>query len=624
MQTPKARSGSSEVPQRVSPRAVRQLKITGLESNSASSSNQASRTPNNRSPKVVERKSPRSPVSELQKKRPSKVSELESQISQLKEDLKKTKDQLSSSESWKMQAQQESEESKKQLLAMSSKLEESQQQLQELSTSEEARVIELQKISQEHDRAWQSELEAVQKQHSVDSAALASAMNEIQQLKVQLDMVDESESAQTKNTELAHAELQSLKGKIAETLSLVEDMKNQLRDCKESEAQAQALVGETLLQLETAKRTVETFRVDGIKAMEAYSSIASELDQSRARVNLLEGLVSKLKADLINASSNGSQNSAANRELELEIGENGKIGESIQLEAELNSAKSEVEQLRSALENAEIRYHEEEIRNTVQIKSTNELMEQIKSVSSQRVAELEAELEKTKADIEELKANLMDKETELQGISEENEVLNMKLEKSLSRQREYELERDLKKSREDVADLKANLMDKETEFQNISEENEMLKLEVKRREADGGKMNEVVAELEAARAAEREALMKLGGVTEEADKSSRRAAQVAEQLEAAQAATAEMEAELRRLKVQSDQWRKAAEAAATMLSAGNHGKFMERTGSLDSNFDPVTGKISSPYSEDMDDDSLKKKNGNMLKKIGVLWKKPQK
>ncbi|KAK9279465.1 hypothetical protein L1049_013144 [Liquidambar formosana] len=624
MQTPKARSGSSEVPQRVSPRAVRQLKITGLESNSASSSNQASRTPNNRSPKVVERKSPRSPVSELQKKRPSKVSELESQISQLKEDLKKTKDQLSSSESWKMQAQQESEESKKQLLAMSSKLEESQQQLRELSTSEEARVIELQKISQEHVRAWQSELEAVQKQHSVDSAALASAMNEIQQLKVQLDMVDESESAQTKHTELAHAELQSLKGKLAETLSLVEDMKNQLRDCKESEAQAQALVGETLLQLETAKRTVETFRVDGIKAMEAYSSIASELDQSRARVNLLEGLVSKLKADLINASSNGSQNSAANRELELEIGENGKIGESIQLEAELNSAKSEVEQLRSALENAEIRYHEEEIRNTVQIKSTNELMEQIKSVSSQRVAELEAELEKTKADIEELKANLMDKETELQGISEENEVLNMKLEKSLSRQREYELERDLKKSREDVADLKANLMDKETEFQNISEENEMLKLEVKRREADGGKMNEVVAELEVARAAEREALMKLGGVTEEADKSSRRAAQVAEQLEAAQAATAEMEAELRRLKVQSDQWRKAAEAAATMLSAGNHGKFMERTGSLDSNFDPVTGKISSPYSEDMDDDSLKKKNGNMLKKIGVLWKKPQK
>jgi hypothetical protein len=77
---------------------------------------------------------------------------------------------------------------------------------------------------------------------------------------------------------------------------------------------------------------------------------------------------------------------------------------------------------------------------------------------------------------------------------------------------------------------------------------------------------------------------------------------------------------LRRLKVQSDQWRKAAEAAAAMISSGNNGKFVERTSSLDSNYNP----LASPYSEDMDDDSPKKKNGNMLKKIGVLWKKGQK
>jgi len=61
-----------------------------------------------------------------------------------------------------------------------------------------------------------------------------------------------------------------------------------------------------------------------------------------------------------------------------------------------------------------------------------------------------------------------------------------------------------------------------------------------------------------------------------------------------------------------------------MLSAGNNGKFMERTGSLDSNYNPVVGKLNSPYSEEMEDDLLKKKNVNMLKKIGVLWKKPQK
>ena len=557
----------------------------------------------------------------LQKKRPSRISELETQVSHLQEELKKAKDQLSSSELWKQQSQQDAEESKNKLLAVSSELEESQLQLQELSASEEARVVELQKISKERDQAWQSELEAVQRQNSVDSAALASAMNEIQQLRVQLGMVAESGSAQTKNKESANEELESLKANLAETLSLVANMKNQLQDCKESEAQAQALVGETLLQLETARQTVEVLKSDSMKSMEAYNSVASELDQSRARVNFLEELVSKLK----NISGDVSQNPAGDHNIELELGKDQETGESIKIKAELHSLKSEVARLRSALEIAESKYHEEQIRSTVQIRNAYELVEQIKSGSSLREAALEAELKKKKADVEELKANLMDKETELQGISEENEGLNLKLEKSLSCQREYELEKELKKLNECVSELRANLMDKETELQSISEENEMLKLEIKKREMDRGKANDhVVAEVEAAKAAEREALMKLGIVMEEADKSNRRAARVTEQLEAAQAANSEMEAELRRLKVQSDQWRKAAEAAAAMISAGNNGKFMERTASLDSNYNSIAGKIGSPYSEDMEDDLLKKKNGNMLKKIGVLWKKPQK
>lgn len=622
MQTPKAsRTNATEAPQKISPRAVRKLKPTTLETAPASSSNLASRTPKEQSPKVNERRSPRSPASELQKKRPNRISVLESQISQLQGDLKKVKDELSSSESWKTRAQQDAEDSKNQLLAMSSKLDESQKQLLELSSSEETRVIELQKISEDRDREYKSELEAIQNQHLVESAALASTVNEIQQLKAQLEMVAESEAAQTKNVQSANAELLSVKENLAETLSLVEDMKNQLRDSKESEAQAQELVGGTLLQLETAKKTVETLRLDGTKAKEAYESIALELDQSRACVKSLEGFVSKLKADIINNGNNSSKNLGADYKLECDI--NGNICKSMRLETELSSTKAELGLLRTALETAEIRFQEEHIRNTLQIRSANELAEQIKSASSLREAELEAELGKTKADIEELKANLMDKETELQGISEENEGLHMKLEKSLPSQREYELEKELKKSKDNIEHLKANLMDKETELQNISEENEMLKSEMKGREM--GKVNaEVVAEIEAARAAEQEANMKLGYMTEEADKNNRRAVRVAEQLEAVQAASCEMEAELRRLKVQSDQWRKAAETAAAMLSTGNNGKFMERTGSLDSSYNPATGKIGSPDSDDVVDDFMKKKNGNVLRKIGVLWKKPQK
>ncbi|XP_010253523.1 PREDICTED: interactor of constitutive active ROPs 3 isoform X2 [Nelumbo nucifera] len=621
MQTPKTRSGSSEVPQRTSqgtPRAVRQLKTPGSDSDSVSSATPVNRTPKDRSPKVNERRSPRSPVTE--KKRPSRVSELESQLAQLQEDLKKAKDQLTSSETWKKRAQQEAEEAKKQLLAMTAKFEESQQQLLDLSASEEARIQELRKISQERDRAWQSELEAVQKQHSVDSATLVSAMNEIQRLKIHLEMVADSEAAQTKRAETAQAEIQNLKQDLAEALSLVENMKAEVKDCKESEAQAQALVSETLLELETAKSTVETLQSDSLKATESYSSLTSELEKSRDQVSSFEAQVSKLQADLVSANSKVSvvENSCDDKG-ESEKGE--EIAESNEVKVELNSLKLEVGQLKSALEAAEIRCQEEQIRSTMQIQSAYERVEQAKSEFSLREAELEAELKKSMACIEELKANLMDKETELQNISEENEGLNIKIKMNQSRERESQLEMELTKSKADVEDLKANLMDKETELQNISEENEMLKVEIQK-EIEGSKArNEAIAEAEAARTAEKEALMKLGYATEEADKSSKRAARVAEQLEESQAANLEMEAELRRLKVQSDQWRKAAEAAAAVLSTGNNGKFMDRSGSLDS-YHPV-GDMGSPYSEDLDDDSPKKKN-NMLKKIGVLWKKGQK
>ncbi|KAF8396637.1 hypothetical protein HHK36_018261 [Tetracentron sinense] len=613
MQTPNGRSGSLEVTQRTSPAMPRdacQLKTTRSEFDSASSTHPASRMPKDRTPKIIELKSHRSLVPE---------------ICQLHEDLKRTKEQVSSSESWKRRAQQEAEEAKQQLLAMSRKLVESQQQLLELSASEEAWIKEFRKISQDRDRAWQSELEAVQRQHSVDSAALNAAISKIKRLKIQLEMVVESVAAQTKLAESACAEVQSLKLDLAETLSLLENMKTQLRDCADSEAQSQASVRKILLQLKTTKKTVETLQLDGLKAMEVYNSLASELEQSRAQVYSLEGLVSKLQTDVVNARSKSTGDSSGDYKLIQEIGENGEIGESDQLKAELNSMKSEVGQLRSALEAVEISYQEEQIRSTMQIRRAHKLVEQTKSESCLREGELEEELKKTKSDIEEYKANLMDKETELQSLSEENEGLNMKIEDNQSSQRESELETELKKSKADITDLKATLMDKEMKLWNISEANEMLKMEIKKWEMERAKVKDAaITESEAARNAEGETLMRIGSMTEEADKSIRKAARVAEQLEAAQATNAEMEADLRRLKVQSDQWRKAAETAVAILSTTNNGKFVERTGLLEGNYHPVTGKLSLPYLEDMDDDSPKKKNGNMLKKIGVLWNKGQK
>ncbi|ESW04166.1 hypothetical protein PHAVU_011G072000 [Phaseolus vulgaris] len=604
MQTPKTRSGSSEMPQKVSPRAVRQLRPTTVDIDSVSSSSQANKSAKERSPKVTDRRSPRSPV--IERKRPSKISELESQISQLQNDLKKVMDQLVVSESSKRQAQQDALESKEQLLALSAKFEESQKHVLDLCAAGEGRVLELQKIIDERDMACQSELEASKKQLSVESAALASAMNEIQILQTELELVANCESVQSQQAESADTELLNLKQNLSEALSLVDTMKSQLRDYKESEAQAQALVNETMLQREAAKTTIEILRADVAKAVDGYNTIALELDQSKARVNSLEALVSILQTDSIS-------NKFEHQPEILKEGE-----DSNDLEAEVVYLKSEVGRLQSAVETAETKSQEEKIQSTVQIRSAYEMVEQIKSETAKREGELEAELKRKKAEIEELKANLMDKETELQGIVEENENLNLKLQESMSSKNEHELKRETKRLEECVAELKSDMMDKETTLPSISEENEMLKMEINKF-SDGGKVSEeVAAEVEGAKAAEREALMKLGIVMEEADRSNKKAARVAEQLEAAQAANLEMEAELRRLKVQSDQWRKAAEAAAAMLSSGNNGKLTERTVSLDNSYK------CSPYAEDMDDDFQRKKNGNMLKKFGVLWKRPQK
>ncbi|XP_047937722.1 interactor of constitutive active ROPs 3-like isoform X2 [Salvia hispanica] len=578
-------TASSEAPQKVSPRVVRQLN-TGPRflDPTASSSNQANRAPKERSPKVVDRKSPRSPLSE--KKRPSKIPELESQISQLEHDLEVVKDQLISTEAQKKQAQKDAEESNHQLLALTLKLEELQKHLLEQPSSEEQKL------------GSQSELEAIKKQSSHDSAALASALDEITQLKIQLETVAESEAPQAKHSESEQNDLLKLKEKLSDTLLIVEEMKQQVMYSKESEAQAQALVGETLVQLETAKKMVETLRLDGLKATEAYKAIASELEQSRARVNFLEDLVSKLQADI---SSGGNKDSQGKGEGEMEVG----------------SLKLEVEQLRSALEAHEIRYNEERSRSVEKIQDAMEMVEKFKSASSQRESELEKEVRRSKYEIEELKANLMDKETELQGICEENEGLTMKLESSVSGQREIELEKKFHESKSELETLKASLAQKEVEWQCTIKENEKLK------QMMNGRTSEEVGDLESDRAAESEAAMKVSYMVEEIEKSNKKAARVGEQLEVAQAANAEMEAELRRVKVQSDQWRKAAEAAAAMLSAGNNGQIMERTGSMDSHYSPQTGKISSPYADDLDEE-LKKKNANMLRRFGVLWKKPQK
>ncbi|KAJ4910990.1 Interactor of constitutive active ROPs 3 [Raphanus sativus] len=554
MQTQKARNGSPDVPKKVSPRAARPLKIPALVPDSSSSPISAnSKTPKEKSPKVPDRRSPRSPVSE--KKRPSRITELESLVSQLQEELKKAKDQVTVSETAKKQAEEEAEESRKELQEVSSKLQETQNQCLEVSALEE-----------ETDRTIALDHRSVPQECDLESGAaaderrgLAVVAQEIRQLKLQIETVASSEAGHVKQAELRNSEIHLLRGNLMDTLFLVENFRDQLKDCEVSEAETEALATETLRQLENAKKAVEELKSDGAKAVESYKKMASELEQTKSRMVWLEGLVTKLHANP--------------EDLETLLKD---YGES----QEVSSLRCEVERLRAALEASDRKDQEGNVEASSRLRIQ---------------AELQSELKIARSEIDELKARLVDKETELQFVSEEKDNLYSKLMKN---QKETDVEAELKQLREAIENLKADMMDKETELQIVSDENETLKSDIHKRETDV-----------------QEALMKLGIAMEEADKSSKRAVRVTEQLDATQASNAEMETELRKLKVQSNQWRKAAEAATSMLSAGNNnGKFAE-------GYDQTTN---SPYSEEIDDEVTKKKNGNVLKKIGVLWKKPQK
>ncbi|KAM3205301.1 hypothetical protein P3L10_028711 [Capsicum annuum] len=601
MQTPKARTVSVEVPQRTSPstaKTARKLRTSGTaEVDSVSFPNPKSRTPKDRSPKVIGRRSPQSPA--IEQKRPGTA-----------QFIRITEENVS----------QEADEVKKQLAAMSEKLEKTEKQLLECSDSEEARFLELRKISQDKDLEWQSELEAVQKQHELDSAALASSLNEKKKVKLQLDRVADSEAIQARHAESAHAETESLRVQLKDTLTLLEQLQNQLNKIKESEAAVLEEVSKAQLELELAKMTGNTLLLEGLKAMEACNSLSLELEKSKGQVAALEERVNKLQSD----QSSKSVNLVDPAESSAAAQENGINAEADELKTEFSNLKNEVNQLQAALADSERRYQEACIQSTLQIRSAFEMVECTKSELIRRETEWNSRLNAAKADMEELKEKLMHKEAQLRMFSDENKGLNVQLEEIQAVDREYDLQDELKRSESILADLRASLSDKEMELQSFTEENEMLKLEIKKREIESTKVNDELLDLaEAARAAEREALMKLAYLTEEADKTSRKASRIIEELDAVQTTNSEMEAELRKLKVQSDQWRKAAEAAAAMLSTNNNGRCVKRTGSLD--YHTIGGKLRSPLSEDLDNDnSLKKKNGTMLKKIGSLLKKGHK
>ncbi|KAJ0241582.1 Interactor of constitutive active ROPs 5 [Hirschfeldia incana] len=283
----------------------------------------------------------------IQKKRTGKIPELESQVSQLQEELKKAKEELNRSEALKKEAKQEAEEAKHQLM--------------EINTSEDSRIEELRKLSQERDKTWQSEVDAMKRQHGMDSAALSCAITEVQKLKSKL-FETESELEKSRfevrsleklvrdsSSSSSSGEVETLR----EAMELARQEISQLKSAVEvAERRYQDEYIQSTLQIRSAYEKVDEVKT---KCAQREAELAEELKRTKAEAEVLrKGCevaedFKKLESDL--------RGSLMDKEMELqrlrsEMEKRVETVDTEAMEAELKRVKVQCEQWRKAAETA--------------------------------------------------------------------------------------------------------------------------------------------------------------------------------------------------------------------------------------------------------------------------------
>lgn len=168
--------------------------------------------------------------------------------------------------------------------------------------------------------------------------------------------------------------------------------------------------------------------------------------------------------------------------------------------------------------------------------------------------------------------------------------------------------------------LKARLYDMEKEHESLGKENESLK----------SQLSDSASEMSNVKANEDDMASKVSRIGEELEESRAKTAHLKEKLESMEEAKDALEAEMKKLRVQTEQWRKAADAAAAVLSGefGMNGR--DRSGSTEKCFagglfDPtaMAGFMEPPGMADDSDDGLGsgKRKSSGMKMFGELWRK---
>ncbi|XP_047322505.1 interactor of constitutive active ROPs 4-like [Impatiens glandulifera] len=153
----------------------------------------------------------------------------------------------------------------------------------------------------------------------------------------------------------------------------------------------------------------------------------------------------------------------------------------------------------------------------------------------------------------------------------------------------------------EITSLKAVIDEKETEMEKSKRKKNVMK----------NKIDELNSDMGLVRTKETEMSLKVNKLFDELEQSKSAEAELKEKLEKLEAEKNSMEAEMKMMRVQMEQWKKAAEAAAIVLSeeAQNNGN------------KGIDGE--SPADDDMDDDGFSggKKKGSGIRKFGEMWKK---
>ncbi|XP_073058316.1 interactor of constitutive active ROPs 1-like [Primulina eburnea] len=282
------------------------------------------------------------------------------------------------------------------------------------------------------------------------------------------------------------------------------------------------------------------------------------------------------------------------------------------LESQLGQAQDDLKSLKDQLTSAE----------TAKKVAQDQL--EIKSKKQQKVPEPVEIRKKPSSDMETQVLNMKESISaaieKSEDVHKETNVFEVPVETKTTSEPDNPSFDELTSKNDEVTLLKNKLAEKSQELDILRLENESLKNE----------LNEKSIKISSSQSLIDELILKLNKADQELENTKASAFQTNETLEATRKAREELENEMKMLRVQTEQWRKAADAAASVLAGGTKitgRRIPERCGSMDkhhgSTFQPIGFADSPGLNEDYPDDVFGsgKRKGSGIKIFGELWKK---